>query len=284
MPRFRQKRIEAILLIVFTLLACINVTAEDKDAAIKTKAIEYQYYTDTQSNITVDAHVVHARGDVLKVVFISQPHGFVQLKNARLISPEGIIHGPNKTFEISEEAAKNLGLLRPVPVPKNKKSKSTKAKIGSFILGTALSSLSGSSTPRSYDAYHTARQAHSGLSALGLIGGLAPAMLSQTGSGSSADEDMELEEPPSAGTGIFSSIAEFSYPSDTSSTEPWHLEAEMVYPNKKIGPYHYVATYTFTLQPGHFISESTPPLPPAEASEWDQIKLTGPASKLLPHD
>lgn len=243
----------------------------------------YRHYRDTQKKVTVDAYVIRMREDALKIEFISDPPGKVQLKSAQFISPEGVVCRPKEMYEVSEQAARHLGRLRPIPVPKEKKTKSKKVKIGSLLLGTGLTALSGFSGSSGTGAAKAAECAtdvaskgSSGLSALGAVGGLVPLALSQAGnSGQTSSEEVEWVEPQTAGTGLFSNVAEFSCPPSTSSSKPWRLEAEMEQQGKS------VSTYTFYLQPDPFISGGGRSGPPSTPSDWEMIQLTGSKAKLL---
>lgn len=265
------------ILILFFLIYGASPTlgvSEGENTTAETEGLDYQRIQNTQKGIPVDAHVIR-RTNTLKMEFISDPVGAVRLKSVQLISPEGITYEPKEIYDVSEQAARNLGRLRPIPVPKSKKSKSSMNKIGSALLGAGLSTaLSGLSSPSHSSAYHAsqygsqaAKQSSSGLSTVGLVSGLAPLALSGTGSGSNRQakgEDVEWVEPKTAGTGIFSSVAEFECPAPSSSQEPWQLKAEME--DRKGSS----LIYTFNFYP-------VPPLP----SIWEEIQLTGPSSKLL---
>lgn len=236
--------------------------SEQENPTAETEESDYQRVQNTQKGIPVDAHVIR-RTNTLRMEFISDPVGAVRLKSIQLISPEGIIYEPREIYDVSEQAARNLGRLRPVPVPKAKRSKSSMSKIGSALLGvglsTALSGLGSPSHSTAYSAGHygaeAAKQSSSGLSTVGLVSGLAPVALAGTGSRGQAS---------AAGTGIFSSVAEFERPASSPSQEPWQLKAEME------GRGGSSLIYTFNFYP-------VPPSP----SIWEKIKLTGPSSKLL---
>jgi len=262
-----MRRILALLIIFTTLFFETALLAKDVS---DTKIMVYQ---DTQKKIRVDAYVIQRDEKVFKVEFISDPPGAVKLHTAQLISPAGVNYVPYQTYDVSEEAARNLGRLRPIPVLKSKKSKSSMGKIGSALLGAGLSTaLSGLSSPSHATAYsagkygaEAAKHTSSGLSTVGLVSGLTPLALTGTRNSHQAQtEDVEWIEPKTAGTGIFSSVAEFEYPAPSPSQEPWQLKAEME------GPGGSSITYTFNLYP-------VPPSP----SVWERIQLTGPSSKLL---
>ena len=248
----------------------------------KSEATASQRYQDTQRNVTVDAYVTEIGGEVLKTEFISHPPGAVQLKGVQLISPEGGVYGPKEMYNVTEQAARNLGRLRPIPVVRAPSRKTSAAKVSSLLLGTGLTALSGLSGSPKTSAYkageygaHSAAKTSSGVSALGVVGRLAPAMLSQGGrSKGSASETVEWIEPQTAGTGLFSSIAEFDYPHGMTPADPLRLNAKMEYPDKS------TATYTFVLHPGPFAAGGAPSPPPTN-SIWEKIKLTGPSAKLL---
>lgn len=241
----------------------------------------FKRYQDTQKEV-VDAYVARVREDAVKVEFFTYPFGLVKVKDIRLVSPEGMIYGPKTLYDVSEQAARNLGRLRPILVSKTPKPKSAKAKIGSALLGTGIALFSGSSsssTPSVYDAGSYAAGGSipsktSGLSALQVASGLAPLAVSQVGGsaqgGSTGGEWMKSE---TAGTGIFSNVAEFACPPFGGASKPWKLEAEMEHRDGAI------YTYTFALDPFHFSPGNFPPGPPA-SPEWDDIALTGPRSKL----
>ncbi len=242
----------------------------------------YQHYQDTQNNVSVDAYVSRVQEDVLKMEFISRPPGMARVKSVQLISPEGTVYGPKTLFEISEQAAKNLGRLRPVFIPKQQASKSTKTKVGSALLSSSLMALSGlsGSSKSTYNTagYHAAKKSSSGLSTLGALGGLTPALVTG-GSGSSskgASGEGEWVYPPTAGTGVFSSVAEFDASHIADTSNPWKLQTTMQYPDGK------EAVYSFVLYPAGFPAGDKPPEgPPREKSTWDEIQLTGSSSKLL---
>ena len=233
---------------------------------------EITVYQDTQKKIRVDAYVIPRDDGSVKVEFISDPPGAVKLNAAQLISPEGVEYVPYQSYDVSEQAARNLGRLRPIPVPKSKKSKSSMNKIGSALLGAGLNTaLSGLSSPSHSTAYNAgnygaeAAKTSSGFPTVGLVSGLAPLAMSGTKNTRSAStEDIEWVEPKTAGTGIFSSVAEFESLRPSPSQEPWQLKAEMKGHNGSS------LTYTFNLYP-------VPPLP----SIWEKIQLTGPSAKLL---
>src|SRR3989338_4419592 len=245
---------------------------EEKQEGVKPPF--YQHYEDTQNNIPVDVYVSRAHGDVLKTEFISRPPGMARIKSAQLISPEGTVYGPGSTFEISEQAAKNLGRLRPVFIPGKQVSKSTKAKVGSALLSSSLMVLSGlsGSSKSTYDTagYHTAEKSSSGLSALGALGGLAPALVAGgTGSSKSASGEGEWVYPPTAGTGVFSSVTEFNAFHVADTSDPWKLQTTMQYPDGK------EAIYSFVLYPVGVSPGGKPPGGPArEKSAWGKIQLT----------
>lgn len=228
---------------------------------------------DTQKNITVDAYFVRRENKALKVEFISDPPGAVTLDNAQLISPEGVSYEPYQTYNVSEQAARNLGRLRPIPVLKSKKSKSSMGKIGSALLGAGLSTALSGVGPSHSTAYsagkygaEAAKHTSSGLSTVGLVSGLAPLAMSGTGSHRPVKgEDVEWMEPKTAGTGIFSSVAEFEFSRPNPSEKPWQLKAEME------GRGGSSRTYTFDFYP----------LPPPPSLWEEKIQLTGPSSKLL---
>lgn len=264
MNRRMRKRLRAVLVLSF--LFCLHGVSfvpsgisgpEERQEGSGPPA--YQRYQDTQNNVSIDVYVSRAPGDVLKTEFISRPPGMARIKSAQLVSPEGTVYEPETLFEISEQAAKNLGRLRPVFIPKQQASKSTKAKVGSALLSSslmALSGLSGSSKSTYGEAgYHTAKKSSSGLSSLGAV---APALV-VGGTKSSKDTSGEGEwvYPSTAGTGVFSSVAEFEVPPAADTSGPWQLKATMQYPDGK------EAVYFF------------------EKSIWDEIQLTGPSSKLL---
>jgi len=258
---------------IFTLLILTPLLLETVLFARDVSDAETTIYQDTQKKIRVDAFVIQRDEKIFKVEFISDPPGAVKLHSVQLISPEGVSYAPYQTYDVSEQAAKNLGRLRPIPVPKSKKSKSSMGKIGSALLGAGLSTaLSGFSSPSHSTAYSAgqygaeAAKTSSGFPTVGLVSGLAPLAMSGTGNNRQAKrEDVEWVEPKTAGTGIFSSVAEFERPAPSPSEEPWQLKAEM----KDRGGS--TLTYTFSLYP-------VPPLP----SVWEEIQLTGPSSKLLP--
>lgn len=235
---------------------------------------ETTVYQDTQKNVRVDANVIRRDGKAFKVEFISDPPGAVKLQTAQLISPDGVSYAPYQIYDVSEQAARNLGRLRPIPVPQSKKSKSSMGKVGSALLSTGLSAaLSGLSSPSPSSAYSAgsygahAAKAGSGFPTVGLVSGLAPLALSGTGNAHPAKgENVEWVEPKTAGTGIFSSVAEFDRPAPSPSQEPWQLKAQMKDSRGSS------LTYTFRFYP-------VPPLP--SIWEKEKIKLTGPSSKLL---
>ncbi len=261
-----MQRILTLLIIFTTLFFETALFAKDvSDAKITV-------YQDTQKHIRVDAFVIQRDEKIFKVEFISDPPGAVTLEKVQLVSPEGMSYAPYQTYNVSEQAARNLGKLRPIPVLKSKKSKSSMAKIGSALLGAGLSTALSGSSPSHSAAYgagkygtEAASHASSGLSTVGLVSGLTPLALSRTQSTHRATtEEVEWVEPKTAGTGIFSSVAEFERPRPSPSQEPWQLKAEM----KDRGGSS--LAYTFSLYP-------VPPLP----STWEEIQLTGPSSKLL---
>ena len=269
---FKLKRILIVVLCLHQVSFIPSGISRSDEIRDVGESLDYQHYQDTQKGIPLDLHVVR-RDNVLKTEFISDPIGALQMKSVQLISPEGKIYLPKKTYEVSEQAARNLGRLRPIPVRKAKKSKSSMGKIGSALLGAGLSTaLSGLGSPHStaYSAGHygaeAAKDTSSGLSTVGLVSGLAPVALLGTGNGRHApSEEIEWMEPKTAGTGIFSSVAEFECPAPSSSEEPWQLKAEM---EDRKGSW---VTYTFDFYP-------VPPPP----SLWEEkIQLTGPSSKLL---
>lgn len=259
---------------VLTLLALGTFLFQTSLSAKEISDTEITVYQDTREKIRVNAYLIRRDELVFKVEFISEPPGTVKLKTARLISPEGVSHAPYQIYDVSEQAARKLGRLRPISVPKSKKSKSSMDKIGSTLLGVGLSTaLSGLSSPSHSTAYSAgkygaeAAKTSSGFPTVGLVSGLAPLAMSGTGSGSNRQAkggDVEWVEPKTSGTGIFSSVAEFEYPTPGSSPEPWQLKAEME------GRGGVSITYTFNLY-------LNPPLP----SVWEKIELTGPSSKLL---
>ena len=185
-------------------------------------------------------------------------------------------------YDISEQAARNLGRLKPVPVPKDKKkSKGTSSKIASFLLGSAVSSVVSSSVPMGVadSAYcptgtsQAASQWGAGTSAIGAIAGAAPMAFGQSKSPETVPgEEVEWVEPKTAGTGIFSSIAEFIYPTKRSD-KPWQLKVTAEDAKKR------EIVYTYSLSAEHFVMESMPPVLPG-ADIWDLILMTGPDSKL----
>lgn len=222
----------------------------DEELAEKTRElIGYHRFEDSQKKVTVDAHVTLTQ-DNLRVEFISYPPGKVRLQSAELVSPEGEVYGPKDTYEVSEEAARNLGRLRPMAVPKGqKKSGLSRGRVGSALLGTGLVALSGigggSHAKTAYDtagyATKTASTSHTALSALGAAAGGAALAKSGSALPSSTSQEIEWIQPPTAGTGIFSSVADFNHPLPSSSHEPWHLKAVMDHLNGK------TSTYTFTI-------------------------------------
>ena len=138
------------------------------------------------------------------------------------------------------------------------------------------------SSPSQSTAYHAgqygaeaAKASGSGSAALGALGGLAPLALSGGGSPKGqSGEEIEWIEPKTAGTGIFSSVAEFECPASDLSSGPWQLKADME--NPKGSP----LTYTFMLSPGLVTAGGGPPRPIMDP-DWEGIQLTGPRSKLL---
>ena len=233
----------------------------------------------------MDAHVLRTRGNVLRVEWMTDPLGAVKLKSAQLVSPEGVVYAPKESYDVSEQAARNLGRLLPYAVPKQKKSKSAKAKIGSLLLGTALTTLSGVSGSSGSAASSAAncgtaavkQGASSGFSTLGAVSALAPLALTSTGgSGKNSSKEVEWVEPKTAGTGIFSSVAEFECLSTAPAQNPWRLEAQMEQHDGS------VSTYTYLLDPALFVlgAGGQPPGPSGDLS-WRGIQLIGPRSKLL---
>lgn len=281
-------RLQTLVVLAFSLFFCgtppvAHALSQEMERDSQIQGMEYQQYRGTQKGVTVDAHITRRNEKVLKIEFIADPPGSVQLKNAQLISPEGTIHTPQATYEVSEQAARNLGRLRPIPVVKTKKSKSSMGKIGSALLGAGLSTaLSGMSSPSHSTAYHAgqygreaAKASGSGTAALGALGGLAPLALSGGKSPKAQPgEEIQWIEPKTAGTGIFSSVAEFECPASESSGGPWQLKADME--NPKGSP----LTYTFILGSGLVTAGGGPPRP-LQDSDWEDIQLTGPRSKLL---
>ena len=210
---------------------------------------------DTEAGITVEAYVVQMPDGTVKTEFISQPPGRVRLIRTKLTSPEGVIYAPKDIYEISEQAARNLGRLRPTAVAKQSPKKSTKSKIGSALVGTAIgAALSGwGGSPQkavSSSAYNEAGhtyQAASGsstaLKTMGAVGGgLAASAIGQSGKSDSGETDQWLE-PVTAGTGIFSSVAEFEIPERMDPSAPWTLGVLFDQMNG------WVKTYCFTLPP-----------------------------------
>ena len=209
-------------------------------------------YQDTQAGITVEAFVTQTDDGILKVEFISRPPGKVRLVRAELTSPEGVVYAPKDIYEISEEAARNLGRLRPIPALKEAPKKSAKSKWASALTGAALSTaLSGigSSHPKSaYDSMGHTTYAASGsrstAAALGLAGGATPLLLSRKKQSADAGaEGVQWLEPVTAGTGIFSSVAEFELPAGMDSSAPLSLAAVFDQMNG------WVKTYSFVLPP-----------------------------------
>lgn len=256
----------------FAILTVALLISGRSLSAEEVSQTQEEFFWDTQKGVTVNARVVPRDEKVFKIEFIAQPPGAVKSESVRLISPEGAEYAPLQIYDVSEQAARNLGRLRPIPVPKSKKSKSSMNKIGSTLLGAGLSTaLSGLSSPSHSTAYRAgkygaeAAKTSSGLPTVGLVSGLAPLAMSGRGSHPQAQgEEVEWVQPKTAGTGIFSSVAEFEYPAPSLSQEPWQLKAEM---KDRRGS---SLTYTFNLYP-------VPPLP----SVWEKIQLTGPPSKLL---
>jgi len=255
----------------FAILTVALLVSGRSLCAKEVSEAETELFWDTQKGVTVNARVIPRDEKVFKIELISQPPGAVKLESVRLISPEGVAYAPSQIYDVSEQAARNLGRLRPIPVPKSKKSKSSMTRIGSALLGAGLSTALSGASPSHSSAYsagkygaEAAKHTSSGLSTVGLVGGLAPLAMSGTGSHQAGREDIEWVEPKTAGTGIFSSVAEFERPTPSPSQEPWQLKAEMK------GRGDSSLTYTFNLYP-------VPPLP----SVWEKIELTGSSSKLL---
>jgi hypothetical protein len=282
-----KSEVRLILIFPFVLFfqqisfTAYGFSAEPEERLESGKPPAFQRYQDTQSNVPVDVYVSQSREKVLKTEFISSPLGMTRIKSVELISSEGTVYGPRTTFEISEQAAKNLGLLQPVFVPEKKVSKSTKAKVGSALLGgafTALTGLAGSSkSTYSTGGHYAAKKSSSVLPAVGIAGGLTPALVSGSARKSKdAQEKGEWVYPPTAGTGIFSSVAEFDIPVVADESKPWQLKATMQYPDGK------ESVYSFVLFPAGIPAGGRPPEgPPAEKTIWDDLRLTGPSSKLL---
>lgn len=281
-------RRRAWVVFVFSLFFCgispaTCALSQEVERDSEVQGLEYQQYRGTQKGVTVDAHVIRRNDKILKIEFIADPPGAVQLKNAKLVSPESKVYQPQAAYEVSEQAARNLGRLRSVPVVKTKKSKSSMSGMGSALLGAGLSTaLSGMSSPSHSTAYHAgeygakaAKASGSGTAALGALGGLAPLALSGAGSSKGpSGEEIQWIEPKTAGTGIFSSVAEFECPPAESSDKPWQLKADME--NSKGA----TLTYTFILGPGLVTSGGGAPRPLVDP-DWEGIQLTGPRSKLL---
>ena len=221
---------------------------DDKLTEETRKLIGYHHLEDTQRKVTVDAHISLTRDNFLQVEFISHPPGKVRLLSTELVSPEGKVYGPKDTYEVSEEAARNLGRLRPMAVPKGqKKSGLSAGRVGSALLGTGLAAAlsgmgGGSHAQTAYDsvgyATKTASTSHTALSTLGAAAG-ATALARSGGPAPSPSQEIEWIQPATAGTGLFSSIAQFDHPLPSSSHKPWHLKAVMDHLNGKTSTYDF---------------------------------------------